>query len=73
MSDSNQNIPYPIYRGYQDQNRVFSELLGYAATSSPIQVGESSRVVSVQLTSSTHPELFHSMTLSPPPERCSHP
>src|SRR5206468_11824541 len=41
---SSQNIPYPIYRDYQEQNRVFSELLGYAATSSPIQVGASSRV-----------------------------
>jgi macrolide transport system ATP-binding/permease protein len=51
---SSQSIPYPIYRDYQEQNRVFSELLSYAATSSPIQVGESSRVGSVQLVSANY-------------------
>ena len=51
---SSQNIPYPIYRDYQEQNRVFFELLGYAATSSPIQVGASSRVGSVQLASANY-------------------
>lgn len=51
---SSQNIPYPIFRDYQEQNRVFSGLLGYAATSSPIQVGESSSVGSVQLASANY-------------------
>jgi hypothetical protein len=51
---SNQSIPYPIYRDYQEQNRVFSELLAYAMVSSPMQVGENSRVLSVQLASANY-------------------
>jgi len=30
---SNRRVPYLIYRDYQEQNRVFSELLGYATAS----------------------------------------
>src|SRR5947208_2752036 len=51
---SSQSIPYPIYRDYQEQNRVFSELLGYAPVSSPVQVGENSRIASVQLASANY-------------------
>jgi predicted permease len=51
---SSQSIPYPIYRDYQEQNRVFSELLGYAMVSSPMQVGENSRLGSVQLASANY-------------------
>jgi putative ABC transport system permease protein len=49
-----QGIPYPIYRDYQEQNRVFSELLAYAMVSSPMQIGENSRLLSVQLASANY-------------------
>src|SRR5687767_9860588 len=51
---SNQRIPYPIYRDYQEQNRVFSELLGYATVFSPVQAGENSRIGLVQLASANY-------------------
>ncbi len=51
---SNQGIPYPIYRDYREQNRVFSELLAYAMVSAPMQVGDNSRSVSIQLASANY-------------------
>jgi len=51
---SRQRIPYPIYRDYEEQNRVFSELLAYAPIFSPIQAGEKERVATVHLVSANY-------------------
>jgi predicted permease len=51
---ANQRIPYPIYRDYQEQNRVFSELLAYAPIFSPVQINENLRNVTVHLASANY-------------------
>src|SRR5438105_15197168 len=48
---ANQRIPYPIYRHYLDQRRVFSELLAYAPVSAPMQIGNAPRYVRTELVS----------------------
>src|SRR5947207_71629 len=35
---ANQRIPFPIYRDFLEQSRVFSELLAYAPVSAPMQI-----------------------------------
>src|SRR5216110_2463122 len=48
---ANQRIPYPIYLDYREQSRVFSELLAYAPVSAPMQIGDATRYVRIQLVS----------------------
>ena len=48
---ANQRIPFPIYRDYHEQSRVFSELLAYAPVSAPMQIGDKTRFAPVQLVS----------------------
>ncbi|MBI4664179.1 MAG: ABC transporter permease [Verrucomicrobia bacterium] len=48
---SNQNIPFPICRDYQEQSRAFSDLVAYATVRPPMQVGETTARVPVQLAS----------------------
>ncbi len=48
---ANQRIPYPVYRDYREQSRVFSELLAYAPVSAPMQIGDATRYVRIQLVS----------------------
>ncbi|PYK98193.1 MAG: hypothetical protein DME19_13455, partial [Verrucomicrobia bacterium] len=48
---ANQRIPFPVYRDYREQSRVFSELLAYAPVSAPMQIGDATRYVRIQLVS----------------------
>lgn len=48
---ANQNIPYPIFEDYREQNRAFSDLFGYATVFAPMDVGEKSRFSTAQLVS----------------------
>ena len=51
---ANQRIPYPILQDYLEQNRIFSELAAYASLSAPLDLGESTRRVPIQLVSSNY-------------------
>jgi predicted permease len=51
---ADQRIPYPIARDYQEQNRVFGELLEYAITFAPMEIGGNTRVGEVHLVSTNY-------------------